>query len=62
MWHRWWEIAGGRDWSDGPGCELLCVSRHTTSSLCTFPEGLNTDDKSQRVLWAEGTAYAKALR
>lgn len=41
---------------------LMNVTEHVSSFLCTFPEGSDGDNNSQRVLWAEGTAYAKALR
>lgn len=43
-------MAGGGDWSEGPGWELLCVSGPMTSSLCTFLDRLNRDNNSQRVL------------
>lgn len=41
---------------------LMKVTEHVSSSLCPFLEGSDGDNNSQRVLWAEGTACAKALR
>lgn len=68
MWYHWWERARGGElvrWAwvgTVVTTDLLCILGHMTSSLCTFPEGLIRDNNSQRILWAEGTACAKALR